>query len=307
MYQTDTSVILKPHLLIPLIGLALGQGLLDTVGSTVGSTLDNVGQTVDNVGQTLDNTGVSLDTGAALDTGVNVDSNGVNLDTGATLDTSAGVALDNTDPNLAVDPNLVNVDAGLNVDAGVGVLAADVPAGWKYNGCFNGFPKSDYWITYNPDGTGLITDEACTKSCRPFRSATGGQIYAVVYSRTEDSRDYCLCTNANDQQLTTGVACYTSCAAGVTPGKCSAPGKANVYSIGPAGVQVRACFYFVVEVCNVKLYFVYKCERENKNSLLGGWWAGVVRVRDGGWRRLSRGNENDSQVLDFVRDALMLH
>jgi hypothetical protein len=296
MCETDTTVILKPHLLIPLIGLALGQGLLDTVGSTVGSTLDTVGQT-------LDNTGVSLDTGAALDTGVNVDSNGVNLDTGANLDT--GVSLD-TDPNLATDPNLVNLDTGVNVDAGVGALAAVPLPGWKYNGCSTTFPKPESWITYTPADTGAMTDDTCTKFCRPYRLATSAQIYAVVYSRPGD-RDYCYCTNAITDQLTQD-GCYAPCKVGLTtPGQCSASGKANVYSIGAAGVQVRACFYFVVEVLNVKLCFVYKCERGNKNSLFGGRGVGVVSERDEGRKRLSRGNENDSQVLDFLCNAVMLH
>ena len=264
------------------MGLVLGQGVLDTVGSivgsTVGSTLDTLGSSLDTLGNSLDtvvdntlngvddtlNGSVNLDTDAALGTDLSLDPSGLNLGIGGAVGSSAGVSAAGADtPSIA---------------------AVAAPAGWKYNGCLANFPTPP-WITYTPADTGKMTAEICTASCRPYRAATGGQIYAVVYSRAGD-RDYCYCTSANTAPLTQDGCFATSCAAG-TLGQCSAAGKANVYSVGPSGPQVRGCFSSVVEVFDVKLCHVYKFESENKSSLFGRWGSGASR--DGGRERVGLG------------------
>ena len=289
MCLIDAAVILKPHLLFPLIGLALGQGVLDTVGSTVGSTLDTAGSTV---GSTLDTVGSSLDTlGNSLDTGVGNTLTGVDdtlagvddaLNGSVNLDTGAALGTD-----LSIDPSGLNLGVGGAVDSSAGVSAAGAdtpsiaaagtaPAGWKYNGCLATFPTPP-WITYTPADAGTMTAELCTTSCRPYRAATGGQIYAVVYSNPGE-RDYCYCTGASADPLAQDGCFAASCAQGVT-GQCSAEGKAIVYSVGPGGAQVRLCFCSVVEVFDVKLCFV--CNQcKDEGSSFGGWGSGVLR--DGG-------------------------
>ena len=260
-------MILKPHLLLPFIGLVAGQGVGSTVGSTVGSALDTVGSTVDSgldtVGSTVDTLGNTVDN--------------LNVDTGLGLDT-----------DLAVTPGGVNI--GSNVGSGAGVSAAaaaaavPAPADWKYSGCLTNFPDPSSWITYAPADTGTMTDELCTASCKPFRTAESPQVFAAVYSRPQD-KDYCYCLNALPSPLSPD-SCFQPCAASVTSGQCAASDKSNVYSVGPSGVEVRAYSSSVVEILNVKLCFVYN-ELEKGGSVFRGW--GIGESRNGG-KRLSLGN-----------------
>lgn len=199
---------------------------------------------------------------------------------------------------LVLGQNLLNANLGGALGIGIGIQgvsaapapgAADTPAppGWVYNGCLTGFPSSDSWITYAPAGTGAMTDALCAASCRPYRRELVTQIYAVVHSRPAGA-DYCLCTTAVAEALTT-EGCFAECATGVQ-GACAAPGMAIVYSVGPASDQVRWHVLFVVGVFDVKLCHV--CNEIGEGGGLSGRLGGVGRRGMGGGSGGCVGNGN---------------